>query len=267
MSQNLIIEEVVHAAIRAGHKILEVRDAGFDTEKKGDGSPVTIADQKAEAIIIETLEYLSPDIPIVAEERFAAEGGAGLEGASTFFLVDALDGTKSFVEGGDGYTVNVGLVEDNRVIMGVVYVPVTDVIYVGDVVAGKAFKIINASTPNRLSSHIQVRKRPDEGAVIVSSIHHIDSETKDFLAKFPTAIIEPTSSSIKFCCIAEGIADIYPRFGSIMEWDTAAGHAVLNAAGGHVLAPDGSPFMYGKKGFRNTSFIALGDAEDTSFWA
>lgn len=266
MDQDFIMEEVVHAIIRAGQKILEVRNAGFDVSEKSDGSPVTIADQKAETLIIETLERLSPNIPIVAEERFAAEGGEGLEGATTFFLVDALDGTKSFVEGGDGYTVNVALVENNQTVFGVVYVPATDVVYIGDVLEQKAIKIINASKPNRLPSKINARKRPAQGAVIVSSIHHVDNETKDLIAKFPQAKVSPTSSSIKFCKIAEGDADVYPRIGSIMEWDTAAGHAVLNAAGGHVLAPDGSPFMYGKKGFRNTSFVALGDNDDISFW-
>jgi 3'(2'),5'-bisphosphate nucleotidase len=266
MGQDRIFEEITPAVIRAGQKILEIRDAGFEVTKKADGSPVTIADQAAETIILEVLRRLSPDIPIVAEELFARNGGAEIGDAKKFFLVDALDGTKSFVSGGDGYTVNVALIENNHVVFGVVYAPVTDILYIGDVVQKKALKTTNASGHSAQVDKINTRKRPSEGAVIVSSIHHVDKETENLIAKFKNPEILPKSSSIKFCIIAEGLADVYPRYGSIMEWDTAAGHAVLSAAGGCVLAPDRTPFLYGKKGFRNTSFIAMGENNNNPFW-
>lgn len=266
MSKDFIVEELIQVAIKAGQKIIEVRATGFDIEKKGDGSPVTIADQQAEKIIIDCLELLSPQTPIVAEERFFSEGGEELEGANKFFLVDALDGTKSFVEGGDGFTVNIALVEDNCSVLGVVYAPCDDVVYVGDVKEDKAFKLSKATSKNPIKEKINVRRRPAQGAVVVSSIHHIDDATKSLIARLEGAKVEPTSSSIKFCKIAEGVADLYPRFGAIMEWDTAAGQAVLNAAGGHVLTAEGEKFLYGKSGFKNTSFIALGDKSDVSFW-
>ena len=245
----------------AGRAILEVRARGIDVERKDDHSPVTQADRAAEAIILARLRRDHPDIPIVAEEE-ASEGLAPERVGSRFFLVDPLDGTKEFVRGGTDFTVNVALVEDGQPRFGIVHVPATDVTYLGTV--GEGARRIEGSTSRAISC-----RAPATPLAVVASKSHRTAETDAWIAaleaRHGTCETVSVGSSLKFCLLAEGLADLYPRFGRTMEWDTAAGDAVLRAAGGMTFHTDGLPFAYGKRAnwngegdvaFANPHFIA-----------
>ena len=249
---NALLEPVLDA----GRAILDVRDHGFDVETKSDQSPVTIADQRAEAILLEALKHISPNMPVVAEEEAAAGRIPDVTGKS-FFLIDPLDGTKEFISGGTDFTVNIAVIENDRPIFGVIYVPVADTLYVGGF--GEASCVMGFATGDPIEKRIHVRKSDPNCLGVITSKNHMNDETRDFMELYDNADFVPAGSSVKFCRVAEGLADIYPRFGPTMEWDTAAGQAVLEAAGGRVLNPDGSVFTYRKKDFRNGHFIALGD--------
>lgn len=222
---------------------------GYTSSQKSDDSPVTQADIAANEYITEALSKLAPDIPVIAEEDEVL--GSSLH--KSFFLVDPLDGTRSFVRGEPEFTVNIGLIENNVPVLGVIYCPPQDILYFG-LVGENAYKQTGDNAPEI----IKTRAVPDEGLTVVRSRSHPSQKTNDYLQTLQVKELISGSSSVKFCMVAEGSADIYPRFGRTMEWDTAAGHAILNAAGGRVETADGKQFLYGKNGFENPAFIAFG---------
>jgi len=243
------INKLCDIAKQAGKIILTYYRTDFVTRRKADDSPVTLADTAANDYIVEQLAKYYPDIPIVSEE-----GAKDRHGSDRFFLVDPLDGTSGFVRGRGEFTVNIGLVEKFEAKMGVIYIPVTGEMYSGD---GK--------TALRNNEEIRCRKMPHDGIVVLASKNHRDPQTDEYIgklrAKYPNLQETSASSSLKFCRIAEGKADIYPRYGRTMEWDTAAGQAILQSAGGSVVTPEGAPFHYGKNQlFENGWFIARGIA-------
>ena len=238
-------------AIRAGEAILAVRNAGFEIIVKADRSPVTAADRAAETIIVAGLRAAYPDIPVIAEEE-SAEHGAGAA-AALFWLVDPLDGTREFTAGTDDFTVNIGLVQRGRPILGVVSAPALGEIFTGIVGEGAWKRTASGETS------IRVRSPPLEGLTVMASRHHASTAAlNEFLAGRRVATMCHIGSSLKFCRVAEGQVDLYPRLGRTMEWDTAAAQAVAEAAGGRVTCLDGSPLLYGKPGFENPFFVCTG---------
>jgi len=243
-----LINEIAGAAREAGDAILEIVRRGFDVEAKRDSSPVTEADRAAELIILAALARAAPGVPVVAEEEVAA--GRIPAHDDTYFLVDPLDGTKEFVRGGDDYTVNIGLIEGGTPKLGVVFAPATGTLHAGVVGAGGWVDRGQGRVP------IRTRARGEE-VTAVASKSHLNQATIDYLeAAVGTCGYVSIGSSLKFCMVAEGKADIYPRASPTSEWDTAAGHAVLLAAGGLVDGPDGEPLRYGKRAFLNRAFVA-----------
>jgi 3'(2'), 5'-bisphosphate nucleotidase len=247
-------------AHEAGQLILKHYAAGAEARVKEDASPVTAADEEAEALILRRLAQAAPGIPIVAEEEVAA-GRVPSIGVK-FFLVDPLDGTKEFIKRNGEFTVNIALVEKDRAVCGVVLAPAKERMWIGDGVNG-AFELqapeggaldITSAKP------IHTRKGPANGLIAIGSRSHRDSKTDEYLAAYNIADMVAAGSSLKFCLVAAGEADLYPRIGRTMEWDTAAGQAVLEAAGGTVKQLDGAPFLYGKsaEGFANPYFVARG---------
>ncbi|MBL6953453.1 MAG: 3'(2'),5'-bisphosphate nucleotidase CysQ [Alphaproteobacteria bacterium] len=239
-------------ALQAGAAIMEIYSRDFAVETKADNSPVTEADQAAEAIIVAALRQLTPHIPVVAEEEVAA-GHQPDVGAGPFWLVDPLDGTREFISRNGDFTVNIALIRGGAPVLGTVYVPAREETY-------------TAAGPGRVSRRrgagaaeaISARTPAGDGLVAMVSRSHASPETDDFLADFDIKERIDAGSSLKFCRLAEGAADLYPRLGRTMEWDTAAGHAVLACAGGSVRRLDGSPLRYGKDGFENPYFVARG---------
>jgi len=253
-----MLQSLIYTAQRAGGAIMAVYATDFVVKDKADTSPVTVADEAAEKIILADLAAIAPGIPVVAEESVAA--GRVPVIAERFFLVDPLDGTREFVSRRDEFTVNVALVENGVPVMGVVFAPARHELYWGDVGAGKAGHI-NADpdgTMPSMGTAISARQPPTRGLTAVASRSHRTPETDAYLAGFTVAEFLSIGSSLKFCLVAAGKADLYPRIGTTMEWDTAAGHAVLSAAGGSVTDLDGGPFRYGKPGFKNGNFVARG---------
>ena len=252
-NENALLEALVVAARAAGAEILKLVETGFEIETKGDQSPVTICDRAAECIILEFLRQAAPGVPVIAEEEVAA--GRIPAHDDTYFLVDPLDGTKEFIRGGSDYTVNIGLIAEGQPRLGVVYQPAVDRLWAGLVGQG-AF--VEADGERH---EIRCRELGEQRAAVASKSHFTQS-TADYLAE-AIGLCEHVSigSSLKFCIVAEGQADIYPRLSPTSEWDTAAGHAVLLAAGGRVDGLDGSPLAYGKTAFLNRGFCA------TAGWA
>ena len=257
-SRAALLDAMVAAAVAAGRAAHEIYVSGFEVQHKADHSPVTAADHAAEAIILEHLRKAAPHVPIVAEEEVAA-GRLPAIGAE-FFLVDPLDGTKEFVQRNGDFTVNIALIRAGDPVLGVVYAPVTSGLYIGNVADGWAQRAQQPSDAKHLAPRhaIKVRAVPERGVSAVVSRSHATPETETYLAQYKVAERVSVGSSLKFCLVAAGEADLYPRLGPTMEWDTAAGHAVLIAAGGSVLAPGGEPLRYGKPGLRNSFFIAGG---------
>lgn len=254
-----LCEALSALALRAGRAALEIYAGDFETETKNDASPVTEADRLGEAIILEGLKSFAPQIPVLAEES-ASDGNAPAELGSRFFLVDPLDGTREFVNRTGEFTVNIALIENGKPVSGVVYAPASNVIYFGG--PGGAWKAV-VDEDGAMGEHIKISARatPSDGLVAVASRSHRSAETDDYLKTLNVTDFTAAGSSLKFCLLAEGTADVYPRFGRTMEWDTGAGQAVLEAAGGCVLAhPGGEPLAYGKKsrGYDNPHFIAWG---------
>ena len=258
ITQSELLEVMSDAAVQAGRAAHKIYLGSFEVQRKADQSPVTEADHAAEAIILERLRRVVPDVPIVAEEEVAAGRLPAI--GREFFLVDPLDGTKEFIQRLGDFTVNIALIRDGDPVLGVVYAPVTSGLYIGDVVAGTALRSHQPTDSSQVAprEQIRVRKPPEEGVTVVISRSHSTPETETYLARYEVAERVSVGSSLKFCLVASGQADLYPRLGPTMEWDTAAGHAVLVAAGGSVLAPGGSPLRYGKPGLRNSFFIAGG---------
>jgi 3'(2'), 5'-bisphosphate nucleotidase len=252
-------------AARAGRRIVEIRARPHDVTAKSDGSPLTEADLAAEAIIAEALPAAAPGIAVVSEEDAARP--APPPGAA-FILVDPLDGTREFLGPSGEFTVNIALIEAGRPVCGVVYAPALGWIWRGARGAGAATASLSpGADPARVDWRpIRARPRPATDWTALASRSHLDAETERFLAGLPVGEHRSIGSSLKFCLLAEGVADVYPRFGPTMEWDTAAGQAVLEAAGGRVETPAGAPFLYGKsdQGFRNGAFIAWGAGAGSS---
>jgi 3'(2'), 5'-bisphosphate nucleotidase len=233
--------------------ILPLWKSELEVFRKADESPVTEADRRGEALILERLNALFPGVPVVSEED-ASEFGTPDAIGPRFFLVDPVDGTKAFVRGDPNFTVNIGYIENGRPVAGAVCAPATGETWF--TAGGKAMK----RTVGGTAAQIAVRAWPAGAAVALVS-HTMKEETAIKLAEqYGFDLREPMDSSIKFCRIAEGAADIYPRHGPTMEWDIAAGHAVLDAAGGQVRTPEGAEVVYGKaaEDFRNGWFVARG---------
>ena len=251
-------------AERAGKIILAYYVEGEDIEvrEKADASPVTEADEAAETFILGALNTLTPDIPVVAEEAMAAGEEPVIEG-NRFWLVDPLDGTREFLSRNGEFTVNIALIEDGQPVAGVVHAPAMAMTWAGvcgDLEDGGkgSGRAVFAETDKPVME-LRARALPAQGAVVVASRRHgSGKQLDDFLSRYKVAERVTAGSSLKFCLIASGRADLYPRFGRTMEWDTAAGHAVLLAAGGQVYTLDGEPLDYGKPGFENPHFYAVG---------
>ena len=248
MNEPQLLEACVVAARDAGAEILKLVAAGYVVETKSDLSPVTVCDRAAEAIILQALAMAAPGIPVIAEEE-VAEGRIPVHG-DIYFLVDPLDGTKEFVRGGDDYTVNIGLIVNGLPRLGVVYQPAIDRLWGGLVGAGAFVESHGART-------VTATRALGEERAAVASKSHFNQATADYLEQaIGLCDYVSVGSSLKFCLVAEGRADIYPRLSPTSEWDTAAGHAILLAAGGRVDGSDGSPLAYGKKAFINRGFCA-----------
>jgi len=244
------LQTLVRIVRAAGEVVMRHYEAGCDARVKADRSPVTDADEEAEKLILAELNTAFPGVPVVAEE--AAAAGHISKVGSRFFLVDPVDGTKEFVKRGGEFTVNIGEIVDGQPVSGVVLAPAIGRLFAGAVGEG-AFELAGNAIRD-----IACRKPDADGLVAVSSRSHPDAKTDELLKSLPIKGHTNAGSSLKFCLVAAGEADIYPRAGTTMEWDTAAGHAVLAAAGGTVTNWDGSPFVYGKPDFRNGPFIARG---------
>lgn len=247
-------------AWHAGEIILAHYAAGVEARKKEDQSPVTDADEEAEEFILARLHKVAPGVPVIAEEQVSA--GNGWEIGNRFFLVDPLDGTKEFLSRNGEFTVNIAEIENGRPIRGVVYAPAKTRLFLGEIPGG-AFELATEHSvlPDfEGAKSIFARPAPVDGLVVVASRSHRDPKTEEYLAAYPVKDFLSAGSSLKFCLVAAGEADIYPRHGRTMEWDTAAGHAVLSAAGGSVTTIDGRPFIYGKveEKFANPFFVARG---------
>ncbi len=235
----------------AGALVMRIYATDFQVEIKGDESPVTLADQCAEKVIFEGLQRIAPGIPVVGEE--AASAGDIPDVSNRFWLVDPIDGTKEFVNRNGEFTVNIALIDHGLPVLGLVLAPALDTLYAGAAGLGAWVEV---SGQRRA---IGVRSVPSDGLTVVGSRHHADAAAVDaFLAGRRVAAHRAVGSSLKLCLLAEGLADVYPRFGRTMEWDTAAGDAVLRAAGGAVRTLDGALLAYGKDGFENPDFAAWG---------
>lgn len=262
-----LLDGLVVASIEAGRVILDVYARPIDVAFKADASPVTEADGLAETVLLAALEQLAPGVPVVAEESVAA--GRVPSTADRFFLVDPLDGTKEFIHRNGEFTVNVALIEHGMPVMGVVYAPAVGRLFAGG--PQGAWEMVVAGDAVGPRQPIRVRDLPEEGVTLLLSRSHATAATDAFRPAVTVADRRVIGSSLKFCLIAAGEADVYPRFGPTMEWDTAAGDAVLRAAGGIVMLSDGTPFPYGKRGrpgvidFANPSFIAASDRRLVAF--
>ncbi len=247
-----LLELAFGLAKQAGAKILEVRARGFDTQRKADHSPVTEADHAAEAVIVAGLRRACPGIPVVAEEEIAA--GHVPESADAFWLVDPLDGTREFAAGRDEFAVCIGLVRNGKAVLGAVGAPAWGKVY-GGIVGVGAWVRSDAG-----QVEIRTRAVPEAGLAVVASRHDADDpRLVPFLAGRKIETLLNIGSALKFCKVAEGTADLYPRFGRTMEWDTAAAQAVVEAAGGRLVeAIGGAHFHYGKTGWENQGFICTG---------
>ena len=242
-------------AIEAGTKIMEIYDSpDFEVATKSDESPVTAADLAADAIISAGLKAAFPDVALVTEEQSDSHS----ESAGTFLIVDPLDGTKEFIKRRGDFTVNIAYVVDGTPIRGIVYAPAKQRLFYTDA-SGQSVEETGAFDLEEIgeTAPISVSNPNNSALLVVASKSHRDQATDDYIGKYQVADMKSAGSSLKFCLIATGEADIYPRVGRTMEWDTAAGHAVLNGAGGHVVRfDDHETLQYGKPTFANPFFIA-----------
>ena len=245
------LNRLVPTVQEAGALVMRVYASDFQVDIKSDDSPVTLADQLAEDLITQALNRLTPDIPVVGEE--AASAGDVTEGASRFWLVDPLDGTREFIQRNGEFTVNIALIDEGRPVLGLVLLPALGRLYGGAEGLGSWVEAGGRRRP------IQCRSVPEAGlSVLASRSHGDEAALQAFLVGRAVAGVVHAGSSLKLCLLAEGQADVYPRLGRTMEWDIAAGQAILLAAGGSVDCLDGSPLVYGKPGFENPHFAAWG---------
>jgi len=246
-----LLRDLIPLIRRAGDVVMAVYRTDFDVDIKGDDSPVTLADQQAEKVILEGLERLAPTIPAVGEE--AASAGQIPDVSHRFWLVDPVDGTKEFISRNGEFTVNIALIEGGRPVLGLVFAPALNRLFYGAEGVGAWIEDAQGLRP------IRVRAVGPEGLTVVGSRRHGDDRAVDaLLAGRLVAERRSVGSSLKFCLVAEGGADVYPRFGRTMEWDTAAGDAILRAAGGAGTTLEGGTLGYGKSGFENPHFVAWG---------
>ena len=259
--QTLDLEKLLgnlkEAVLAAGREIMAVYDGEITVNHKDDASPQTEADIRGEKAILAHLDKTYPDIPVVAEEA-AAAGETPDDFGDRFFLVDPLDGTKEFINRNGEFTVNIALVDKGVPVAGVVYAPAIGRLFMGARGHGATETAVENGVPGA-PRPIAIRPRPAGGLTVVASRSHRSPETDTYLKDFEVADLKSAGSSLKFCVVAAGEADLYPRHGPTMEWDTAAGHAVLLAAGGTVETLDGHPLTYAKSDFRNPYFIAKGN--------
>jgi 3'(2'), 5'-bisphosphate nucleotidase len=259
---SVLIDEITTIVSQASAAILAIDTSTLAKRIKSDRSPVTAADDASQSVILAGLSRFFPSIPIVSEEASGAGQISGL--GATFFLVDPLDGTREFVAGRDEYTVNIALVNQGAPVFGCIGSPAFGLIWRGvlgqgaerlELTAGANANTCRARTP------LRTRQLPSSNFVVAVSRSHFDSRTEHFLAHFPRAERIACGSSLKFCRVAEGHVDLYPRLAPTHEWDIAAGHAILAAAGGMVAKPSGEPLTYGRfaDGFCVPDFVAFGD--------
>lgn len=253
--KNIDTENLIRIARLAGNAVMEIYKTDFTVEHKEDQSPLTLADRQSHAVIVKGLSECYPEIPVLSEE------GKGIayndrKNWSRFWLVDPIDGTKEFIKRNDEFTVNIALIENGYPVFGVIYAPALDTLYFGEQGNG-AFKVVGDSGKQR----IRVKEETEDTYTIVESRSHPSPELNDYLAELGTKYGEinrvEKGSSLKFCAVAEGLADCYPRFGPTMEWDTAAGQAIVEAAGGKVVRPNGERFSYNKENLLNEFFIVM----------
>ena len=250
------------AAVAAGEVVMDVYQRGFAMRAKADASPVCEADERSEALILERLREACPSVPAVAEESFSQ--GVVPEFGADFLLIDPLDGTREFASRNGEFTVNIALIRKGVPMCGVVYAPAFGRLWVGGGMA-HACDVAPGATVPPLAGMREIHVRPLEGRPPVAAISrsHLNEDTKNLMARFGAVESRAAGSALKFCLIAEGRADVYPRIGPTMEWDIAAGDAVLRAAGGVVTGLDGAPLRYGRKdrGFASPDFVAFGDQD------
>ena len=248
-SDKALTEAIFAIAIEAGDEILKICAGPLGARSKPDETPVTEADLAADLVIVSALAQLAPDIPIVSEESAPDAPLA----ADRFWLVDPLDGTRELLAGRGEFTVNIALVRKGVPVLGVVHAPTLGHTYFASG-AGRAFFAERGGAPQAISA-----RKPNPGALVaVASRSHRDAATDEYLREHAVSETTSIGSSLKFCLLAKGEADLYPRFGRTMEWDTAAGHAVLACAGGSVTTVDGVDLAYGKAGLENPAFICRG---------
>lgn len=256
-----LANELIDLARRAGDAIMQVYAGEFEVQRKADASPVTIADLRAHHIIVDGLRGMTPNVPIVSEESEPAD----FEVRRTwdrYWLVDPLDGTREFVNRNSDFTVNIALIDTNRAVLGVVGVPVREEVFFGDVISGTAYKTTRDGRETLKTRTIS----EGQGLTVVASRSHGSSRLERYFdalrMAFGQVIRQSVGSSLKFCMLAEGLADFYPRLGPTSEWDTAAAHAVLTSAGGAALRFDGSELAYNTKAsFLNPDFFCVGDPD------
>ena len=260
-ARNQLAAQFGDIASQAGEFIMSVYAAAPQFQTKADGSPVSEADIGAERLIRERLHQVLPDVPLLAEESFDPKQQTAMP--ERFLLVDPLDGTREFINRNGEFTVNIALVEAGQPIIGCVYAPARQAMYIAGAAAFRAAVAPGAVLPAlaRLGV-ITTSPYPESGLRVVASRSHLDPQTQAMLDRLRVTSLNRAGSALKFCVIAQGDADVYPRLAPTMEWDTAAGHAVLVAAGGCVIGADGAPLRYGKAaaGFRNSGFVAWGRA-------
>ncbi|MEM7620093.1 MAG: 3'(2'),5'-bisphosphate nucleotidase CysQ [Pseudomonadota bacterium] len=260
MNLKNLSDQLTKTAYKAGQTILDIYQEDIKVEIKADNSPVTLADKEAENIILKDLKAIAPDIPVIAEEA-AQDGNLPDTSGKTFFLVDPLDGTKEFIKKTGQFTVNIGLIENGIPVFGLIYAPALQQLYLTPDKDQAAMATLDCqNTTFQVTEHqtITTRAKDEDGLIVATSRSHMDTKTSDFLKNYKIKQNIAAGSSLKFCLLAKGEADLYPRFGRTMEWDTAAGHAILSAAGGCVISEDGSAMKYGKRdqSYANPGFIA-----------
>ncbi|MBS0125881.1 3'(2'),5'-bisphosphate nucleotidase CysQ [Thetidibacter halocola] len=255
MNYSELVTVMRKLALEAGDRIMQIYDADdFDVKVKSDASPVTEADEAADALISAGLRSAFPDMALVTEEQADSHDTQ----AMTFLIVDPLDGTKEFINRRGDFTVNIALVEDGVPTRGVVYAPAKGRMFYTDALGQSVEEQgpFDAETPGQ-TRPIHVTRPDNDALMVVASKSHRDQATDDYIGKYAVKDMTSAGSSLKFCLVATGEADLYPRLGRTMEWDTAAGHAVLAGAGGQVVRfDDHTPLSYGKTGFANPFFIA-----------
>ncbi|WP_226780070.1 3'(2'),5'-bisphosphate nucleotidase CysQ [Oceaniglobus trochenteri] len=255
MDHDTLTRVMRRLALEAGDRIMEIYGADdFEVKSKSDNSPVTEADEAADEIISAGLREAFPDVALVTEEQAASHDVQ----ASTFLIVDPLDGTKEFVQRRGDFTVNIAYVVDGLPVRGVVYAPAKGRLFYTTATGTSVEETgsFDKETPGE-TTPIKVSEPDNNALLVVASKSHRDQATDDYIGKYSVQDMKSAGSSLKFCLVATGEADIYPRLGRTMEWDTAAGHAVLNGAGGRVVRfDDHSPLIYGKSGYANPFFIA-----------